>query len=366
MVFENELISSSSTRPSPQVGTRPLVVVPPCINKFCIMDLQPDNSLIRYMVDQGNTVFLVSWRNPKEDQGHRTWDDYLEHGPIAALHVARNLCRTSQVNALGFCVGGTILTSALAVLRAGARHRRPLALLTTLLDFSDTGEIGLHRRTGTGRPRGHDWQRRAAARPGSAEHLPFLRANDLVWNYVTSKYLKGEKPPAFDLLYWNADSTNLPGPLPAGTCATSTTTTICGFPASWKCAAPGHRYRAASTCRSICSPPGRPYRSRQSAYQSTRLLGARCASSSEPQAHIAGVINPAAKNKRSYWVNPTSRSMPKPARRGGGKKGSWWTDWAAWLKTLAGDERPAPGQTRQRQIQTDRTGARPLRPGTRV
>ena len=145
VVYENDLMQLIQYAPlTPKVGTRPLVVVPPCINKFYIMDLQPDNSLIRYMVEQGNTVFLVSWRNPTEAQGHLTWEDYLEHGPIAALHVAQEICKVKQVNALGFCVGGTILTSSLAVLKGrGEDIVSSLTLLTTLLDFSDTGEIGL-------------------------------------------------------------------------------------------------------------------------------------------------------------------------------------------------------------------------------
>jgi len=119
VVFENDLMQLIQYAPlTPKVGTRPLLVVPPCINKFYIMDLQPENSLIRFMVEQGNTVFLVSWRNPREEHGHLTWNDYLEHGPIAALQVVREITKVKQINALGFCVGGTILTSALAVLKA--------------------------------------------------------------------------------------------------------------------------------------------------------------------------------------------------------------------------------------------------------
>jgi polyhydroxyalkanoate synthase len=145
VVYENDLMQLIQYAPlTPKVASRPLLVVPPCINKFYIMDLQPDNSLIRYMVDQGNTVFLVSWRNPSEAHGQVGWDDYLENGPITALRVVREITKVKQVNALGFCVGGTILTSALAVLKArGEDPVASLTLLTTLLDFSDTGEIGL-------------------------------------------------------------------------------------------------------------------------------------------------------------------------------------------------------------------------------
>ena len=204
VVYENELMQLIQYAPlTPKVASRPLLVVPPCINKFYIMDLQPENSLIRFMVEQGNTVFLVSWRNPTEEQGRLTWDDYLEHGPIAALHVVREITKVKQVNALGFCVGGTILSSALAVLKArGEDIVASLTLLTTLLDFSDTGEIGLF----------IDEQGLQAREStiGQGGLLPardlqttfsFLRANDLVWNYVAGNYLKGQKPQAFDLLY---------------------------------------------------------------------------------------------------------------------------------------------------------------------
>ena len=343
VVFENELMQLIQYAPlTPKVGTRPLVVVPPCINKFYIMDLQPDNSLIRYMVDQGNTVFLVSWRNPKEDQGNRTWDDYLEHGPIAALHVAKELCRTSQVNALGFCVGGTILTSALAVLRArGEDIVSSLTLLTTLLDFSDTGEIGLF----------IDEQGLAAreATIGKGGLLPardlqntfsFLRANDLVWNYVTSKYLKGEKPPAFDLLYWNADSTNLPGPFACWYMRNLYHDNNLRVPGKLEmCGARIDIGRLDMPVYLLATREDHivPW---QSAYQSTRLLGGKVRFVLGASGHIAGVINPAAKNKRSYWVNPDvkvdAEAWLAVAEE---KKGSWWTDWAAWLKPLAGDER---------------------------
>ena len=343
VVFENELMQLIQYAPlTPKVGTRPLVVVPPCINKFYIMDLQPDNSLIRYMVDQGNTVFLVSWRNPKEDQGNRTWDDYLEHGPIAALHVAKEICRTSQVNALGFCVGGTILTSALAVLRArGEDIVSSLTLLTTLLDFSDTGEIGLF----------IDEQGLAAreATIGKGGLLPardlqntfsFLRANDLVWNYVTSKYLKGEKPPAFDLLYWNADSTNLPGPFACWYMRNLYHDNNLRVPGKLEmCGARIDIGRLDMPVYLLATREDHivPW---QSAYQSTRLLGGKVRFVLGASGHIAGVINPAAKNKRSYWVNPDvkvdAEAWLAVAEE---KKGSWWTDWAAWLKPLAGDER---------------------------
>ncbi|HNC68536.1 MAG TPA: alpha/beta fold hydrolase, partial [Thauera aminoaromatica] len=216
VVYENELMQLIQYAPlTEKVAQTPLLIVPPCINKFYIMDLQPENSLVRFVVEQGFTVFLVSWKNPRPDTGgHYTWDDYLDKGPLAALEVVRSITRVKKPNVLGFCVGGTILTSALAVARArGEEPVASLTLMTTLLDFSDAGELGclVDEASVTARE--------AAIGKGGvlkgqelANVFSFLRANDLVWQYVVGNYLKGNKPVAFDLLYWNSDSTNLPGP----------------------------------------------------------------------------------------------------------------------------------------------------------
>ena len=357
VVYENDLMQLIQYAPlTPKVASRPLVVVPPCINKFYIMDLQPDNSLIRYMVDQGNTVFLVSWRNPSEAHGQVGWDDYLESGPITALRVAREITKVKQVNALGFCVGGTILTSALAVLKErGEDPVASLTLLTTLLDFSDTGEIGLFidEKGITARE----------ASIGKGGLLPardlqntfsFLRANDLVWNYVTGNYLKGEKPKAFDLLYWNSDSTNLPGPFACWymrnmylennlrepgkleMCGTKVDLGKLDIPV----------YLLATREDHIV-----PW---QSAYQSTRILGGKIRFVLGASGHIAGVINPASKNKRSYWVNEDVKNEADGwLAAAEEKKGSWWSDWADWLKPLSGELRAPrkPGSAKYKAIE---------------
>ena len=357
VVYENDLMQLIQYTPlTPKVGTRPLVVVPPCINKFYIMDLQPDNSLIRYMIEQGNTVFLVSWRNPQEAQGHLTWEDYLEHGPIAALHVAKEICKVKQVNALGFCVGGTILTSALAVLKArGEDFVSSLTLLTTLLDFSDTGEIGLFID-----------EKGLMAREstiGKGGLLPardlqntfsFLRANDLVWNYVTGNYLKGQKPQAFDLLYWNSDSTNLPGPFACWYMRNLYHDNNLRVPGKLQMC--GQRIDLGTLDMPVYLLATRedhivPW---QSAYQSTRILGGKVRFVLGASGHIAGVINPASKNKRSYWVNDDVKIDAEGwLTAAEEKKGSWWPDWAAWLKPLAGEPRAPrkPGNTKYKPIE---------------
>ena len=216
VVYENEMIQLIQYAPTTkEVFERPLVIIPPCVNKFYILDLQPENSFIRHAIGEGHTVFVVSWRQITAELGHLTWDDYLSEGVMRAIDVARAITGEARVNALGFCVGGTLLASALAVMTTRGEDKiASLTLLTTLLDFTDTGELGLlvseeavavrEASIGSG-----------GILPGKEMAFTFsaLRANDLIWQYVTNSYLKGKAPPAFDLLYWNADSTNLPGPM---------------------------------------------------------------------------------------------------------------------------------------------------------
>ncbi|MCP1672205.1 polyhydroxyalkanoate synthase [Kerstersia gyiorum] len=221
VVYENPLFQLIQYEPlTPQVHARPLVIVPPCINKFYILDLRPENSLVRHAVAAGHTVFMVSWRNPQPDDADAEqlslarWDDYVEEGVLRALAVAADISRQEQVNALGFCIGGTLLGAALAV--AAARGRQPVAaltLLTTMLDFRDVGVLKVFV------DEAHAALRDAALGQGgllrAAElntTFAFLRPRELVWSYFVSNYLKGDMPPPFDLLYWNADGTNLPGP----------------------------------------------------------------------------------------------------------------------------------------------------------
>ena len=358
VVFENELIQLIQYSPlTDKVAKRPLVIVPPCINKFYILDLQAENSFVRYAVEQGNTVFLVSWRNAKAEQGHFGWNDYLEQGPITALSVAREICKVDRVNALGFCVGGTILSSSLAVLAArGEDWVSSLTLLTTLLDFSDTGEIGLFideqscaTRDATigkgGLLTGRDL----------AGTFSALRANDLIWNYVSGNYLKGQKPQAFDLLYWNSDSTNLPGPFAAwymrnlylnNSLRIPCKLEMCGVKVDLGRVKMPNYLLAAREDHIV------PW---QTAYQSTRLLGGETRFVLGASGHIAGVVNPAAKNKRSFWINDeTKLDADDWLSAAEEKKGSWWTDWSAWLKQYADGEcaaRKKAGNAKYKEIE---------------
>ncbi|MFY8086022.1 MAG: PHA/PHB synthase family protein, partial [Rubrivivax sp.] len=221
VVFENELFQLIEYKPlTAKVHERPMLFVPPCINKYYILDLQPENSVIRYTVENGHRLFVVSWRNPDDSLKSYGWDDYIDKGPITAIRETLAITGASTLNTLGFCVGGTILSTALAVLAARGEHpAQSMTLLTTLLDFADTGVLDIFVDEAAVKLREMTLGEAAPSGPGLlkgqelATTFSFLRPNDLVWNYVVGNYLKGEAPPPFDLLYWNGDSTNLPGPM---------------------------------------------------------------------------------------------------------------------------------------------------------
>ncbi|MCW0210659.1 Poly(3-hydroxyalkanoate) polymerase subunit PhaC [Achromobacter veterisilvae] len=369
VVYENALFQLIQYAPSTAaVHERPLVIVPPNINKFYILDLQPENSFVRHAVDQGFTVFLVSWRNPvasdTDGVDRATWSDYLDNAVLQALRVASDIARQPQVNALGFCVGGTMLASALALAEARGEHPvASLTLLTSLLDFHDTGVLNVFVDEAHALLRDHQLGS-GGLMPGRelATTFSFLRPNELVWNYVVGNYLKGQKPPAFDLLFWNGDSTNLPGPF-----------------FSWyfrntylenNLKVPG-RAQAAGVPLDLTrlEMPAYIFGSREdhivpwvSAYASTQVLRGPQRFVLGASGHIAGVVNPPAKKRRSYWVadelERSGQHLPGDPNtwfaQAAEKPGSWWPDWAAWLAGHSGKQvkaRTKLGNARHRPIE---------------
>ena len=216
VVFENDLFQLIQYEPATeQVAARPLLIVPPCINKFYILDLQPANSFVRFAVEHGMTVFIVSWRNPDASCGHFGWDDYVEHGAMRAVEIARSISGADKVNVVGWCVGGTILSSALAILRTrGDESVASVTLLTTMLDFREPGDLGVFVDEESVRQREQTIGNGGIYR-GAELGFVFqtLRSKELIWPNVINNYLKGKSPERFDLLFWNADVTNLPGPM---------------------------------------------------------------------------------------------------------------------------------------------------------
>jgi polyhydroxyalkanoate synthase subunit PhaC len=361
VVFENDLFQLIQYTPTTAtVHEVPLLMVPPCINKFYILDLQPENSLVRYAVEQGNTVFLVSWRNPGAEMGNVTWDQYVEDGAIQAISLAREISGKDKVNTFGFCVGGTIIATALAVLAArGEKPAASLTLLTTLLDYADTGVLDVFVDDVQVALREQQFAA-GGLMPGRdlATTFSALRPNDLIWNYVQSNYLKGKEPPAFDLLYWNADATNLPGPM------------FCWYLRNMylenSLKEPGKLTVAGQKVDlGAIDIPVFIYGSREdhivpwtAAYSSMFILNRANPKQNRyvlgASGHIAGVINPASKNKRSYWVNGNGRAKPLTAEKwmetATEKKGSWWPEWAAFLAEHGGADVKAPAKPGNRKF----------------
>jgi polyhydroxyalkanoate synthase len=351
VVFENELFQLIEYKPlTAQVHERPMLFVPPCINKYYILDLQPENSVIRYTVEQGHRLFVVSWRNPGDDMASVTWDDYIEKAVIQAIRVVQDIGGSDKLDMLGFCVGGTILTTALAVLAArGEQPAASLTLLTTLLDFSNTGILDIFVDEASVRLREMTIGPDAPQGPGMlrgkelAATFSFLRPNDLVWNYVVGNYLKGETPPPFDLLYWNSDSTNLPGAMYCwylrhtylqDQLKVPGALTVCGEKVDiGRIEAPVYLY--ASREDHIV-----PW---DAAYQSTKLFKGPRRYVLGASGHIAGVVNPPAKKKRNYWTNDSLPASADEWLAGSTEvAGSWWPDWAEWLSAHAGKKKAAP------------------------
>ena len=348
VVFENELFQLIEYKPlTAKVYERPFLLVPPCINKFYILDLQPANSLIRYCVEQGHRTFVVSWRNPDESMAGKTWDDYIEDAVIKAIGVTQDITGAETINALGFCVGGTMLSNALAVL--AARGEEPVncaTFLTTLIDFTDTGILDVFIDENFVKMREMQFAQ-GGLMPGRdlATTFSFLRPNDLVWNYVVGNYLKGESPPPFDLLYWNSDATNLPGPYYAwylrqtyleNNLVKPGKTEVCGEKIDFRqVKIPVYIY---GSREDHIVPIG-------GAYASTQVFPGKKRFVMGASGHIAGVINPPAAGKRSHWVSNATKFPADVNEWIGGAtehKGSWWTDWAAWLKPQAGKQIAAP------------------------
>jgi poly[(R)-3-hydroxyalkanoate] polymerase subunit PhaC len=348
VVFENELIQLIQYTPqTAEVEKTPLLIVPPCINKYYLLDLGAGNSFVEYAVARGHQVFLISWRSAVAETQYLTWDDYLTLGPLKAIDVVRDIADVDKVHALGFCVGGTILSCAAGVLAARGEDKLvTMTLLTTMIDFVDTGEIGLlidqtavalrEATIGSG-----------GILPGKELAFTFgtLRANDLIWRYVVDSYMKGASPEAFDLLYWDSDSVSLPGPMYCWyTRNTYLENKIKEPGATTQCGVRIDLSKARVPLYLLASREDHivPW---QSAYRSKSLIGKDPRFVLAASGHVAGVINPPARKKRSYWTrNDLNCDADDWLEKAEERPGSWWPDWDAWMKRHSSGAIPAPAQ----------------------
>jgi len=348
VVFQNELIQLIQYTPqTTEVEKTPLLIVPPCINKYYLLDLGAGNSFVEYAVAQGHQVFLISWRSADAETQYLTWDDYLTLGPLKAIDVVREIASVDKIHALGFCVGGTILSCAAGVLAARGEDKLvTMTLLTTMIDFADTGEIGLlidqaavamrEATIGSG-----------GILPGKELAFTFgtLRANDLIWRYVVDSYMKGAAAETFDLLYWDSDSVSLPGPMYCWyTRNTYLENKIKEPGATTQCGMPIDLSKAKVPLYVLASREDHivPW---ESAYRSKGLIGKDPRFVLAASGHVAGVINPPARKKRSYWTyDNLDRDASDWLEKAEEKPGSWWPDWDAWMKRHSSGTVPAPTQ----------------------
>jgi polyhydroxyalkanoate synthase len=340
VVFQNDLIQLIQYQPAgEQVYRRPLLVIPPWINKYYILDLRENNSYVKWAVEQGHTVFVISWVNPDEKLAHKRFEDYLVEGAIAALDAVERASGEREVNAVGYCLGGTLLACALGYLAAKKDERIASAtFLASLIDFSEGGELEVF----------IDEQQVAALekRMGKRGYLEgsemattfnMLRSNDLIWSFVINNYLMGRDPFPFDLLYWNSDSTRMP--------ATMHSYYLRNFYMKNLLAQPGgirldgvpidlSKVTVPVYFASTLEDHIAPWRS---TYAGARLFRCPARFVLGGSGHIAGIVNPPAANKYSYWTHSTLPVSPDAwLEKAGQQPGSWWPDWAGWVAQHAG------------------------------
>jgi polyhydroxyalkanoate synthase len=347
VVFRNELIELIQYAPTQeQVYARPLVIVPPWINKFYILDLQPANSFVKYATDAGRTTFVISWRNPDPSLADLTWSDYMRLGPLTAIRVASEIAGSPDVDAIGYCIGGTLLATALAYLaRTESTIVNTATFFAALVDFADPGEVMAFlsvealahiedRMSEQGVLSGREM----------ADTFNMLRANDLIWGVAVNRYLLGRDAPAFDLLYWNSDATRIPRAAHSyylrnmyveNNLSKPDVLQADGVPIDLR------RIAVDTYCVAAAEDHIAPWRS---VYTMTRLFGGQTTFRLGASGHIAGIISPPGKKKAVWWGPPSGTPNPASPEEWLAAapkfEGSWWPDWTAWLAQRSPEQVP--------------------------
>ncbi len=340
VVFENPLFQLIQFSPTTkQVHETPLLIFPPWINKYYILDLRPENSMIRWLTSQGFTVFLTSWVNPDASLAEKTLDHYMVEGIYAAIAAVMEQCGTAEVNTVGYCIGGTLLGASLAHMAAhNLTSVRSATFFAAQQDFAEAGDLLLF----TNEAWLEDLEKRMDAAGGvlpssaMADTFNMLRANDLIWSFFVNNYLLGKEPTAFDLLFWNADQTRMPKALHLGylrnfymnNALAKGDLSLAGVPLDLK-TVKTPVYVQASREDHIAPMP--------SVYRGAKLFGGPVTFTLAGSGHIAGVINPPAANKYQHWTNAALPDTMDEWMAGAVEhKGSWWPHWAAWLREGSG------------------------------
>jgi len=350
VVFQNDLIQLIQYYPaSGPVFRRPLLVIPPWINKYYILDLREKNSFVKWAIEQGHTVFVVSWVNPDEKLAHKHFEDYLTEGALAALDAIERATGEREANVIGYCLGGTLLACALGYLAAKGDERIASAtFLASMIDFREAGELGIF----------IDEQQVAALEKRMQERgylqgsemattFNMLRSNDLIWSFVVNNYLLGRDPFPFDLLHWNSDSTRMPASMHSYYLRSMYINNLLAKPGGIELAGVPidlTRVRTPLYFASTLEDHIAPWRS---TYAGAGLFNGPVRFVLGGSGHIAGIVNPPAAGKYGYWTNSKRPAEPEQWFKGASQHpGSWWPDWAGWVAQHGGDRVPArlPGK----------------------
>jgi polyhydroxyalkanoate synthase subunit PhaC len=346
VVYENELIQLIQYTPTTKtVQEIPLLMVPPWINKYYILDLRPENSYVKYIVDQGFTVFMISWRNPTPEMGKLRFDDYIDLGSMKAMEVVKSITGSEKINLLGYCLGGTLIGATLAIMaRKKIDYVSSVTLLATMLDFSYIGDldVAIDEMLVT-KLEGELHEGTVMKGEDMATAFNLIRANDLIWNYVVNNYLKGKKPPSFDILYWTNDNTNLPAKMYAyylrnmvyeNKLKNKDELVMCDTPIDLtKINVPAY---IVGTKEDHISPA-------VTNFMTTKLLSGPVEFVLGGSGHVMGIINLPIKNKYGYYVNgKLGNGYEEWKKTAEFREGSWWTHWTKWLQERSGKSVKAP------------------------
>jgi polyhydroxyalkanoate synthase len=345
VVYQNELMQLIQYAPTTEkVLKRPLLIAPPWINKFYILDLRPKNSLVRWAIAQGHTVFMISWVNPDERLSQKGFEDYMKDGFLAALDAIEQATGERDVNAIGYCLGGTLLASTLAYMAAKGDDRiKSATFFVTMMDFQEAGELGVFIDEEQLKGLEEKMNKRGYLEGSEmATTFNMLRANDLIWSFVVNNYLMGNEPFPFDLLYWNSDSTRMPARMHSfylrqmyqeNLLCKQGGITLDGVPIDL------HKITVPAYFLSTREDHIAPWKS---TYRGTQLLGGPKRFVLAASGHIAGVVNPPDGGKYSHWINADLPPDPDTWFQGATEiAGSWWPDWHRWVTSLGKAQVPA-------------------------
>ncbi|MEM9642386.1 MAG: class I poly(R)-hydroxyalkanoic acid synthase [Pseudomonadota bacterium] len=361
VVFENKILQLIQYAPTTEtVYAKPILFIPPWINKFYILDLNQKKSMVKWLVGQGYTVFMISWVNPDERQKDETWDSYLTKGASAAIDAALECTRQKSLHVASYCIGGTLTGTLMAYLgKTGDKRIASATYFTAQLDFADAGELQVFVDDHTIKAVDDEMEQGFLPAQKMASAFNMLRSNDLIWSYVVNNYMLGKDPFPFDLLYWNADSTSMPAKVHhfylesfyEQNALTGGTLSVLGTPITLA-DIKGPVYHVATKEDHIAPAP--------SVYRGARqMTGAKVRFVLSGSGHIAGVVNPPAAGKYQYWTNEdlSPKDIGAWLRDAEEVEGSWWPDWDAWLAAQSGrkvkaripaagreDAEPAPGR----------------------